>query len=418
MQFIFPHTILRFVSEFEAPKFAQPTTKYKKMRTLFILCISLSLIACTSTQVKIPHEQVAWADSVFDGLPSAPVISRDEVFRLDASLKEKLSDAKIQRLSVQERADYLLALIFGDNRSDFPYLSYNSGGAAETWTKKRGDCISLTILAYAIGKELKLPISMQEIDVPVQFDRQGRIEYFNTHVNAIILDSRLNLDSLGGSQNDVDSQTKQGYVIIDFEPEKSPPPRGVILKEQEILALFYNNLAAAYLAKNDTASAYAYFKAAITSAPTYSPSFSNLAQVYQRHQLSDAAEKILRQAILLNPKNILAVRDLHQLLLTQKRAAEADFYQKMLIAHAHEDPHYWIGLGLKSMQEKDYAAAIKNFERAQKLGQGYEEIHRNLAVAYLAIGDAKQAKKQFTLLIALSPGHPDRQFIKSKFAGR
>lgn len=290
--------------------------------------MSFLLLACSSSQVRIPNEHIAWVDAAFEGASTVPVISKDELFRLDEALKERLTAVEVQKLPVQKRVDYLLNMIFGSEKSAFTYLFYNSGSASETWNRKKGDCISLTILAYAIGRELNLPILMQKVEVPVQFDRQGQIEYFNTHVNAIILDVRLKLDSVNGAREKEDLQDKLGYIAIDFDPNSATSPRGHIVNEKEILALFYNNIAANYLSKNDNASAYAYFKAAITAAPTYSPSFSNLAQVYQRHNLVDAAEKILKQSILVDSKNILAVRELHRLLIKQKRWKKLIFIKK------------------------------------------------------------------------------------------
>src|SRR5439155_1192340 len=73
---------------------------------------------------------------------------------------------------------------------------------------------------------------------------------------------------------------RSGDVIIDFEPQVASRREGTVLSDDGIVARFYNNVAAEYLAQGDLTSAYAHFKAAVLADPGYSPSYSNLAQLY------------------------------------------------------------------------------------------------------------------------------------------
>src|SRR5207244_6402359 len=130
---------------------------------------------------------------------------------------------------------------------------------------------------------------------------------------------------------------RSGDVIIDFEPQVASRREGIALSDDGILARFYNNVAAEYLAQGDLTSAYAHFKAAILADPGYSPSYSNLAQLYTRKGLLRSAEQLLLHAIALNDDADIALRSLHPLLVSQGRESAALKYAQILQARREND---------------------------------------------------------------------------------
>jgi len=176
------------------------------------------------------------------------------------------------------------------------------------------------------------------------------------------------------------------------------------LSDDGILARFYNNVAAEYLAQGDLTLAYAHFKAAVLADPGYSPSYSNLAQLYTRKGLLRNAEQLLLYAIALNDDADIALRSLHQLLVSQGRESEALKYKEILEARQYKDPYYWLGVGLHHLQEGNYQKAVNALERAQDLTRGFQEVHRYLAIAYWRAGKPIQAKNQLSVLASLMIG--------------
>jgi len=173
------------------------------------------------------------------------------------------------------------------------------------------------------------------------------------------------------------------------------------LSDDGILARFYNNLAAEYLAQDDLTLAYAYFKAAVLADPGYSPSYSNLAQLYTRKGFLRSAEQLLLHAIALSDDADIALRSLHQLLISQGRESEAVKYTEILHARQEKDPYYWLGVGLDQLQRGNYRKAISALEHAQELTRGFQEVHRYLAIAYWRAGNQPQAKNQLSVLASL-----------------
>jgi tetratricopeptide (TPR) repeat protein len=356
----------------------------------------ITLAGCAAAPNAPLPAHLLWRDQAFDYDAARVTAGKQDLFRLDAELRAELQNPAIQRSSAQNRLNHLIALLFGPETKDFPYAAGHTTVAAETWRLKRGDCLSLTVLAYAAARELGLSAQMQEVRVPVVFDRRGKVEFLNRHVNVLVKDEgslQLNYGSM-----------RSGDVIIDFEPQIGSRRKGLTLSEEGILARFYNNVAAEYLAQGDQTLAYANFKAAILADPAYSPSYGNLAQLYKRRGFLDGAEQLLRQAIALNDDADIALQSLHQLLVAQGRDAEALKYAKMLQARQDKDPYYWLGLGLDSLRRENYGGAIDALERAQDLTTGFEEVHRYLAVAYWRAGKQAQAKKQLAVLASMPPG--------------
>lgn len=377
--------------------------------TLSAVAISLSLSACNSVSLQQRSQQIVWQDQLFAQDAAIPILSKQEVFELSPALRAQLKKPEVHQLPNYERTKYFLDLVYSQDVSPFVYNPNDTTIAKKTWDDKSGNCISLTILAYAVGKALDLPIVMQDVDVPVQFDRRGNIEFLNSHVNAIVLHKGFWFEN--------DSE-RRGYLIIDFEPQTMVLQRGRELNEDQILSRFYNNLGAEYLAKKQNNVAYAYLKAALLTAPDNSLALNNLAQLYLQVGAQELAESTLRSALHVSPNDVIVMRSLQSLLRTQNRDSEAQQLSAAIKASDAKNPHYWIGLGQYAMSQQNYKEAIRSFEKAESMANGFAEIHQNLAEAYMKIGEMERAKTEIKKLVSLVPTHPKSQLLRNKFASQ
>ncbi len=354
-------------------------------------CIVLA--GCAAAPPAPLPAHLLWQDQAFDYDAALVSVGKRDLFQLEDDLLSKLHDSSIQNSSTQYRLHYLVSILFGPKAKDFPYSGGHSTIAAETWRRKTGDCLSLTVLSYSLANALGMSVQMQEVRVPVVFDRRGNVEFLNRHVNVLIRGAG-ELYLIAGSM-------RSGDVIIDFEPQVASRREGMALSDGGILARFYNNVAAEYLAQGDLTLAYAHFKAAVLADPGYSPSYSNLAQLYIRRGFLQSAERLLLHAVALNDDADIALRSLHQLLVSQGRESEALRYREILQARQEKDPYYWLGVGLDQLQRGNYRKAINALEHAQELTRGFQEVHRYLAIAYWRAGKPSQAKDQLSTLASL-----------------
>jgi Tfp pilus assembly protein PilF len=260
----------------------------------------------------------------------------------------------------------------------------------DTWRKRRGDCLSLSVLGIALARHLNLQAQIQEVRVPVYYDRRGGVDFLNAHVNVLLRNDRT-LDAMGRS-------FPPGDIVVDFEPQLGSRQRGTALSDSAVLARYLNNLGAEHLAKGEDRLAYANFKAAILADPGHASSYGNLAQLYLRAGQDAKAEALLKHALTLNGTNYLALLELHRLLLAQGRTAEAAAYEQKLLSRRAQDPYYWLGLGLDHLQGARYQPAADALERALALTSGFAEVHKSLAIAYARLGQAHKAREQLAVL--------------------
>lgn len=367
-----------------------------RTKAIGLVIILTALAGCASVRQVPTASELPWHDEIFAYDAKLVSVTKDELFRLDPALVSRLRAPAAQSLSAPKRLEHLLALLYGAEMKPFPYAAGYSTVAAETWRRGRGDCLSLTVLAYAMARELNMSAQMQEVKVPLLFDRRDGVDFANEHVNLLVRESGLSVWTNGR----LDAKD----MIVDFEPQLGANREGKALSDDAILARFYNNRGAEYLVDDQRALAYAYLKAAILVNPAYPSTYTNLAQLYQRAGLPDQAEHLLRQAIELSNRPLVPLSALHRLLLAQGREAQAQETARLLQSQRERDPYYWIGLGLSHLNQGRTRQAIDALEEAQQLTSGFDEVHRHLAAAYAMVGESARAQEQRILLAMLADG--------------
>lgn len=374
-----------------------------------IVLLVFGLAGCAAPRVAPLAADTLWQDSHFDYRPGLVAETRKTLFALDADVVQNLRLDDAVGLSTERRLDLLVNRLYGPNGIRLSYTAGHTTGASETWHNRRGDCLSLTILAYASARFLGIHAQMQEVQVPAAVDRRDGMDFINGHVNVLVRHGQevtINGQSFGA-----------GSFIIDFEPQAGSRRSGTWLTEDAILARYYNNRATEYLVQKDDARAYAYYRAAIETAPDYAPAFGNLAQLYAKHGLPSSAEHLLRHAIALGGPSYAPLRAMHRLMLSQGRTAEAQHYADLLAKRQDEDPYHWLGVGLAALREGRNGAAIRALERAATLTTGFEELHYHLGVAYWRDGQREAAYKQLALMRNIDTDAPNVALLSRKLQG-
>jgi tetratricopeptide (TPR) repeat protein len=353
-----------------------------------------------------PAGGVPWHDQRFAYDPALVEIDLDALFALDGQTLAELREVAATR-GQAARTARLLELVFGPDLKTFAYAGGHSTPAAQTWRNRRGDCLSLSILTVALARRLEVPAQLQEVRVPPLFDRRGTVDVLNQHVNVLVPSER---DLRAGGR-----LLPAGAIVVDFEPQPGTRTKGRPLADREVLARFLNNRAAEHLAAGDERRAYAHFKAAIEADPAFAPAQGNLAQLYLRAGLGNDAELLLRRALAHDDSADFALASLQQLLLAQGRVDEARGFAAALAARRDRDPYYWLGLGLRRLQDDQPAQAAAALERAQALTSGFAEVHQYLAIAYWRDGRRHEARDQFARLQVLGSGDGKLALLQRKF---
>lgn len=358
----------------------------KKVSAVFLA--AFLLVGCATAPTASETAQLPWLDQEFNYDPGRVTVSQQDLFKLDRDLEQRLDDPSWRSAPLGVRLKRLLALIFGNEGKNFTYRVGHSTTAAQTWEDRRGDCLSLTVLAYSVARKLGMTALMQEVQTPVIYGRAGQLDVLNQHVNVLLPHLR----------GDLMVESTAHDVVLDFEPDFQAPRRGAPLTEEGIVARYYNNVAVESMARGEHARAYAYFKAAIRAEPGYVSPYGNLAVLYRRAGREREAEVLLRHAVAMGGTSDAALHELHRLLVDQKRDAEAREVAHQLDARQAEDPYHWMSLGLTRLVENNPRDAVRHFERARDIAPTFAEVHRYLAIAYARVGDVGKAREEVELM--------------------
>ncbi len=371
-------------------------------RLLVAGLITALLAACAAPLPRLPDavDPALLRDDWFprDNRVQKELIPAEQVFALSADLEQALDLQRQRQDEPSRRLTYLMRELFGDDFRDFDYLAAVTTPAAQTFARKGGNCLSLTILAMAMAERLGFSAQMQEVKVPSVWQRTGRYDFVNRHVNVLLRrPANMLLNTLDASSD----------VIIDFDPlatHRSFAQRQ--LTRDEVLAMFYNNLAAEAQTRGDSRLAYANLRESLRHYPAFDSAWINLAALYRRQGAEglQLAEFSLRRALNSNPESYAALSQLGTVLRAQQRESEARAVEQQLAQLKADDPHQQYALAEQAAARGDHRQAVRMLEKAIRRASGYVELHELLARSYAAIGDQNGARREAETAARLRSG--------------
>ena len=119
-------------------------------------------------------------------------------------------------------------------------------------------------------------------------------------------------------------------------------------------------------------------------------------------------EKLLKEALAKDPKNVDAWISLGNMMMDTKRFSEAaDAYEKALaIDPKNVDVRVDMGTCYKNMGKPDMA--VKVYRKALELNPQHLQAHKNLGIVLAYdLKDTTQAVKEFEAALAIAPNAPD-----------
>lgn len=361
----------------------------KLYRPITLVLICMAMLACTSTpqttQVKSP--QGLFMDEQFAGFAKVAVESEQDVFALDEEMQEFAEQFVGGSGEAKLMAKKLLRAIFGRANMNLLYDNEANTVARDTFHNRSANCLSMSIMTYALGEHAGMQIEFQEVDVPEFWTRRDGYSLLNGHVNLRIL-PRISPNTVYFA-----SQTVQ----VDFDPQSMSahfPTRTI--DKHRVLAMFYNNKAADALVHNQHLQAYAYSRAALQADPSLGEAWVNLGVLYRQNNLMAAAEKSYQRAITIE-NNRSALENLAVLYnMTDREEMAQDIFNKLERQRA-DNPFYHFLLGEQEYDLAHWSDAISHYRRAIALNPQQHEFYFGLAKSYYEMGDLAMAERYLKL---------------------
>lgn len=363
------------------------------------------------TANNLPTDNLLVADDYFSNTNDMhihSIESPEQIFYLPEETKIKLHKIMAVEHSIQDKTKTVLKFIISYADKGLIYDNSATRTVSETLLYGKANCISLSVLAYSLAKEVGIEADFQEVNIPEYWTSEMNQTWFNRHVNLRLKQHRKVVDG------DNVSISLNNYVV-DFDPYslkkhfKTSP-----INKQRIVAMFYNNKAAVAIAEKNYAQAYTYYKAAIDMDATFSGTWSNLGILYRAHNLTALAEQVYKHSLALNPSSINTMSNLAYLYQQTGEDVLANELEYKVMMARKNNPYYHLILGTEAFNLQNFNNSIKHFKIALELDPNNHEAYFGLAKSYVSLNQLTLAERYLTQAKIHTSNIQDKMRYQSK----
>ncbi|MFZ6766288.1 tetratricopeptide repeat protein [Undibacterium sp. Di26W] len=373
------------------------------MKTWIILLFTGLLAACASQPgQKISHLQLH--DQGFG--PASTSIRADEVMALSKEMHAYVKNEIAIQMRGKSPQKALFDALSTKGQIRLEYDAEITRNAAQAFSARSGNCLSLVLMTAALAKELGMEVQYQNILMDESWSRSNDIYFAAGHVN-IVLGSKSGFRHF--------TQEYSQSMVIDFLPPREiRGQRADLIREATVIAMYFNNRAAESLAQHQVDDAYWFARAALTSDPDFVAAYNTLGVIYRQHGDLALSESVFKQILGKEAENTMALSNLVEVLRKTDRQTEAQVYATKLASLQPNAPFHFFNLGLAAMDRGEYAKAKALFKREIKRDPNYDEFHLWLALAHLKLGETSDAVEELTLAQANSTTRKAENLYASK----
>ncbi|MDM7861500.1 tetratricopeptide repeat protein [Alteromonas sp. ASW11-36] len=376
--------------------------------TLLTTLLGLAVVGCSSTSdVVIEEPAPLLNDAAFPGYELFPVESKQEVFALSPEAKAFVDRVIWKHDDPDEKIKALVDKIFDRSSLNLLYSNDANTTASQTFDSRAANCISMSIMTYALANYAGFDATFQDIQIPEYWTRRDGYSLLNGHINL-----KVKPGDKGGVLHFVSRE-----VIIDFDPQESRRHFEVVeMSADKALAMFYNNKGADALIADSYSQAYAYFKAAATVAPDFDGTWVNLGILYRRAGFIDLAKASYQRAIEADHDNLTAWENLAYVhhLNGEEETANAIFAR--VERQRLDNPFYHFILGEQALEEGELERALGFYRAAYRLDNQKHEILFGLSKVYYALGDIDRAQRFLSMAKRRASNAQDEERYQGKLA--
>lgn len=344
----------------------------------FVVFVATGATAAAATRQSAFDEAELVSGTVLAFAPlEAPIVvpTADETFALDAEMEAFVAPLKDVRDPRQKMQALIAAL---EERGMFS-LEYSevTRTAPGTFHDRQGNCLSFTILFVTLARAINLPAQYQSVVVPPTWSNDGQVVVAN-HVNTAVTTGR-------GEETVVD------FNIRPYQSEH----RSRRVNDSYALGLFYTNLGAEAMLRNDHAAALVYLREAARVRPDIAGVWVNLGVLYARHGQYEHAEAAYLRALDVDNDEPSALTNLslvYQALGEQELAAE---YLRRVQSYRERNPYYHFASATKAYEEQRFDAALASVRKALRLKPDEDAFYVLRGQVETALGRSRDATASF-----------------------
>ncbi|WP_339723469.1 tetratricopeptide repeat protein [uncultured Paraglaciecola sp.] len=359
------------------------------MQILSVLLTSIILLGCQSVPEVWGHQEDVLFDQGFVGFENIVIETEKDIFELNDEAKAFAKSAVKGILKPEEQISALVHHVFSRSDLNLLYRADANTVASQTFQNKAANCLSMSIMTYALAKELGFDVRFQDIEIP---------EYWTMREGQSLLNRHINLQIIPRKKNRIHFHfVTRGYEVdFDAQATRQHFPK-TLLKRRQVVAMFHNNNGADALIKKDYVKAYAYFRTAIMQSPDLSSALANLGYLYRLTGHYQFSENAYLQAIKKDKTNLSAWRNLSHLYRYMGLDQKAQEIVNRVADKRAGNPFFHINLGDIAFEKQQLQKALSHYQRALQLDRSYHEVYFGLGKTYFELGNIQRSQHYLKL---------------------
>ena len=360
------------------------------MRNVLLLtALCVGLVACTPLVVSAPDgtDDLLSGQVLFGEVVDVSDIRTDEIMALNDDLRDYVASKVGDDRQARSRLRKLISGMIEDGLLTLEYDANRTYTAIETFETRQGNCLSFSILFFALAREAELDVTFQMVDIPPSFSADGESILLNNHINVLVRGVRSDVNFLRAYVVDFNTAEYNG----NYDTKK--------VTDNYAIALYYSNVAVEWMQAGDLRKAFRYLKKGIESDPEVAGLWVNLGVLYSRDKHYNMAEQAYRQALSVQPSNKSALVNLSIALHHLGREEESEYYSKKVAYYRDRNPYYHYSRAQFAYQENELDDAMAYLEEAIKLKRDEHQfyflrglVHYQMNEYDLAARDYKKAR--------------------------
>lgn len=281
-------------------------------------------------------------------------------------------------------------------------------GADETLAANRGNCMSLALATTALAQLVGIEVDWLLTGSNPVYSSDGAVIYSANHIHTKLYDPTFEPDPMRLT-------FVRPHVLVDYFTDRVPFA-GSTLKEHQVMALTYLNLAAEAMAEDDLNRAFWLAHRALVHDQENPDIFNTLGVLHQRVGANDEAEAFYRHALEAFDDKLVVLRNYHGLLAASGRGNEARALEQRILALPDPDPYPLLEFGDQRLAEGKVHSALDYYARAQKVAPYLHEVYWKTARAYLELGNLSRTREAIAAALESAASTSDRKRYKAKLS--
>lgn len=285
------------------------------------------------------------------------------------------------------RMTLLMDAVSANGVLDFDYDDGFTLTSVDAFNTHAGNCIGFANMLVAMARRSGIKARYQEVLRRPEWSAREDTVLLVKHINVI-------LEGAGYT-----------YVMDISGISISPTARRQVISDSYAKALYYNNLGAEALIKNDLPTAYAYMSRAIRTEPRLTDSWINIGVVLSRNgQLADA-ETVLKKALELDSSEYAALSNLYEIYISQENFEAAALLESRVERYRQRNPYYLLQLSEEALLVGDTEEALRLMQRAVRKKDNDHQLYFALARIQYEAGQLDAAQGSLSRARELAPVH-------------